>query len=550
MISIAWNPDEKTREWAFAKEKLIQDGQLLPNGTKLRRKDYPNDLNHSFMVMDGRIFAMAGKGNYLAKSRDSHAKIAEDEAGHGYVLKIITKDHGGSNSLTESIVASDLGIAGNRVRRNNKAYIVYRYLGRELLDYLRENQSLSLDKRYELAIKVSLALHDIHSGNKAKSKKSYEHNDIHWGNITIDEQNQPHFIDFGKASRHNPKYPIQSDIERMLLLFYTPPKDRDDRHEDWIFGNWIAEYVFRCTRPEYDGVSNEYFLKDQIIYLHLNPEDKNENGAFSIIHYELLDLYGVRQQGALHLSDLGIDAIKPKKLYLFHFDIEQSKQELLHAKILEIIYAKGYAITQKNRNEVLYNLLKDPVAFYRKQTIPTALDIAETLTLCRFGLESDQELLKQLSDDVRLNVINEINSAPSKAPNLNEIIKIALQKNEERLQEKAREEKALEEKRQPQENRNDSSDNRPYNGNPATHPALRATDSSTPSSMVSEDGAKKAIDSRDATSNVDNYVCFFKITIKEDPIISTVEEKKMDVRPVVPNNGSDSSNAPPSPKRS
>jgi len=102
MSGFVWgSSEEKIREWNFAKEKLTQNGNLLPDGTKLRRNDYPKDLNHSFMVMDGQIIAISGKGLYLGSGLNGSAKLAEDETGRLLALKIITNDDS-SDSARES----------------------------------------------------------------------------------------------------------------------------------------------------------------------------------------------------------------------------------------------------------------------------------------------------------------------------------------------------------------------------------------------------------------------------------------------------------------
>ena len=60
--------------------------------------------------------------------------------------------------------------------------------------------------------------------------------------------------------------------------------------------------------------------------------------------------------------------------------------------------------------EVLFDLLKDPSAFYETSEVPTALDIAETLTLCRLQLETYQNSFREQSPDLRLEVIHALNS--------------------------------------------------------------------------------------------------------------------------------------------
>jgi RIO-like serine/threonine protein kinase len=66
-------------------------------------------------------------------------------------------------------------------------------------------------------IKISLALHDMHTGEKTKSKISYVHGDIHGGNIVIDDQNEPHFIDYGKSVKWCSDDPSRKDIVKTII---------------------------------------------------------------------------------------------------------------------------------------------------------------------------------------------------------------------------------------------------------------------------------------------------------------------------------------------
>src|SRR3990167_3978291 len=421
MPGILWaSAEEREREWLLAKEKLSSDGKLLPNGTKLRRKDYPETLNHSFMVMDGRIIVLSGKGVHLGKGRDAHAKLAEDEVGNLIALKIITNDGGESNSVRESAIAYDLGIAGQRITRAStsksfptKHYIAYQYLGTRLLDFIR-SKSLSLDKCYELCIKISLALHEIHTGKKTKSKKSYQHNDIHWGNLVIDDKEEPHFIDYGRAWEAYGRN--EDDIVQMLLLFFTPIKDRNYRHDNWIFGNWMGEYEFSYDKPRFSEKLQQYVGKKNTVYLYVEPFDKIEGGIFPKVHYMVRDSENVFQNGVIDLSDLGLTQLprikedEEEDETFWHWSLSSDDLSNIEKRILEVANQNNHTINRKTRNEVLFNLLKDPTTFYRTTEVPTALDIAETLTFCRLQLEAYQDLLKVQSSDVRLESIHILNS--------------------------------------------------------------------------------------------------------------------------------------------
>lgn len=420
MPGILWSAEEKDREWAFAKEKLMPHGELLPNGSKLRRKDYPDNINHSFMVIDDRIIAFSGKGVHLGSGRDAHTKLAEDEEGNLIALKIVTRDGYDSSSLTESHIAHDLGIAGQRITRSSasqryptKHYIAYKYLGTRLLDYIN-SRSLSLDKCYELCIKVSLALHDMHTGKKTKSKKSYQHNDIHWGNLVIDDQEEPHFIDYGRAwGGDEPGVPGVADIVEMLLLFFTPKQYRNYEHKNWIFGDWLGEYDFSYNKPRFNEKRQQYMAEKHVIYIYTNPSDQKEDGSYSIVHYLVRDLAGVCQEGVVELEGLGLT----KLLYtekgengdelLCEYNLSEDDKSLIEDKVLETASSNGHIISKSTRNDVLFDLLKDPRVL---RPFPTAFDIAETLTLCRLQLEAFQGSFVTRSENARLEAVRILNS--------------------------------------------------------------------------------------------------------------------------------------------
>lgn len=123
MPGVVWSSsEEKAREWAYAKEKLTLDGKLLPDGTKLRRKDPDTDLRHSFMVMDDRIVVLSGEGVHLGTGEFGHAKLAEDLKGDLFALKVIKDDKSddvvAQLAIDEAQIANDLGIAGQCVTRS------------------------------------------------------------------------------------------------------------------------------------------------------------------------------------------------------------------------------------------------------------------------------------------------------------------------------------------------------------------------------------------------------------------------------------------------
>lgn len=227
MPEIEWSVEERAFEWDFAKKILMPEGRLLPDGNKLRRKDYPGILNHSFIIIDRQIIAISGKGIYLGAGINGHAKLAEGESGHLIALKVVTNEKEAANSAEESKVAQDLGMAGQRVTRTSRSkknpvkhYIAYQFLGIRLFEYINRHKA-SLDKRYELGIKIALALNEIHTGKKSLSKTPYIHGDIHGKNIVVNEKGTPHLIDYGRAKRYDiaDADAWRDDIVKMLHVF-------------------------------------------------------------------------------------------------------------------------------------------------------------------------------------------------------------------------------------------------------------------------------------------------------------------------------------------
>ncbi len=81
--------EQEALDWQLAKDNLIVNGELLPDGNKFSRKDNQGNL-HSFIVIDRRILAIGSSNSYLGTGKSARAKFAKDENGFVYALKIIT----------------------------------------------------------------------------------------------------------------------------------------------------------------------------------------------------------------------------------------------------------------------------------------------------------------------------------------------------------------------------------------------------------------------------------------------------------------------------
>lgn len=145
-MSIFNNEQEKSHEWAEAKRQLTgSNGQLLENGTKLRRKD--SGLNHSFMVIDNRILAFNVQGEYLGRGNSGKVKLAEDEKGRLFAVKVQSRPF----KKSETDIAYDLGVSGEKTKRGSQ----YKWYGNDL--------------KYDLALMSDLNGDE----NKAKQGKIY-----------------------------------------------------------------------------------------------------------------------------------------------------------------------------------------------------------------------------------------------------------------------------------------------------------------------------------------------------------------------------------------
>jgi len=406
IVELTWDPVHKSHEWTIAKQKLSDsNGIPLANGSKLSRKS--SGFSHSFMVIDNTILALDGQGKYLGEGVSGKVKLAEDEAGNLFALKIMK-----STSSWEADIANDLNIAGREVSRMGgkkaslkKHYIAYKYLGVTLFDYYTKfAKTLSLDARYDLCIKISLALHALHTGELSQTKTSYIHGDLHQGNIVIDKDGNPHIIDFGKTRKTNLTDVTRlanEDTQRIFAYFYTPAQHRKGEPFSGIFGNILPDYEFRFG----SGI-----LEEQQLSLDLaNPD---ENGMYTDLTYTVLDSKGSSKDRlgqstsivTIPLTQLGIKPIDPA----YSFDranYQDTEKQLMLRKdqILHIAINNGHiADIFQNRNEILFQIFNNSDA--------TALEMAEALTVCRFNLEDHLPMLMRLSSDERLECIQLLNS--------------------------------------------------------------------------------------------------------------------------------------------
>jgi serine/threonine protein kinase len=213
MSEFKWESEQsKQAEWAAAKAALAPDGVLKPDGTKLRRKDF--NLSHSFITVGGKLLAMEGQGVYLGEGAEGAVKLAEDEQGRLYALKIrvesvfYRKNASGTLIADEGNIAYDIGQALPQTSRASKGerkyYVPYLYVGTPLQTYLSDNKKLDNDQFYDLFIKIFLAFDALHTGRNSKTNTQYTQGDPHFNNIMVNEKTgDVNLIDFGLARYRN-----------------------------------------------------------------------------------------------------------------------------------------------------------------------------------------------------------------------------------------------------------------------------------------------------------------------------------------------------------
>lgn len=221
------------QEWGFAKQHLIVHGTMSPNGTKLRRKDFNGKLSHSFIVIDGKILAIqANNKSYVGMGQCGHVKLATDEEGNLYALKIIQNYSQESkivyaqneSEITKATNASSLTYA----TREDKVYIAYNFcFGKTLAQFIHEKfpniklntlGMMSKNERITLVSSILEALKTLHD-------KGYVHKDLNASNIMIDG-NTAYLIDFERSSKSETARARTNDLidlKKYVLNFLMCP---------------------------------------------------------------------------------------------------------------------------------------------------------------------------------------------------------------------------------------------------------------------------------------------------------------------------------------
>ncbi|MGJ3494675.1 protein kinase domain-containing protein [Piscirickettsia salmonis] len=213
---------QQAAEWRIAKKHLTgkpPGTQLNPKSGK-KKKAYEDPetgekvtLTHRYLVGgEGEIFVKSN-GQALGQGICGEVTFGQTEDGRMWAIKESSTKPKNSQ---EGEIAVDLGKAKNYFKYQDKHYQIYHFLGTPLDKYLREN-TLSEDKQYNLAIKITQAIYHLHKGTHSKNKIQYAHLDLKPQNICIDDLNNIHLIDYGFSE------PLQGMLEdEKGTLIYLP----------------------------------------------------------------------------------------------------------------------------------------------------------------------------------------------------------------------------------------------------------------------------------------------------------------------------------------
>ncbi|AKP73081.1 Protein kinase domain protein [Piscirickettsia salmonis] len=210
MPSVIWySKEQKAKEWSVANHLLAN----ACNGTKIKRShhklpiSYPDPaypgfrtyLSHSFIKVGDKVLVMAGERDYLGEGMSGKVKLAEDEQGYLYVLKI-NHAHTSINELEKNI-AKDMNVFHGEAQRWNswdefKQVVALSYLGKDLEGIKKLNiEKKSTDYIGFLAVYEVLKLH---KGELSVKGIKYIHVDLKLDNLSLaPDGKRVYFLDYG-----------------------------------------------------------------------------------------------------------------------------------------------------------------------------------------------------------------------------------------------------------------------------------------------------------------------------------------------------------------
>jgi serine/threonine protein kinase len=343
-------------EWAFAHQHLDNS----PNGTKLpysailsqgvlhqRKGGYFScyQTTHSFIKINGKIYALAqgkSKEAIAGKGEFGVVKFMMDETNTSHVVKI--QNFFDDN---ETYILESLGYSAGTNKRGDKAkyYTHMANMGESLADHIPLLKTE--DERFKIAIDICLKLDRLHQGHDDKNHCSYAHLDIKPQNITIDEQGDCHYVDFGLSEKdaQGVYFPFTGTFQFMPAGCHTDNKNH--------------------TRQQYDmlALKRTLFMPTRICCNHpaANPYyQQSQRSCLSVLSHQMLLDYQLdsyidtsdentyfREDDRMNSSTLA--ALLINAHLNLHFENKDLINQPLKALAISTLYAKGF----KSASELL-----------------------------------------------------------------------------------------------------------------------------------------------------------------------------------------------------
>ncbi|MCF6776900.1 hypothetical protein L3V83_10005 [Thiotrichales bacterium 19X7-9] len=225
--------EQRDAEWRIAKHHLGKKPpgtQLNPrhgqHKVTLRDPQTGDDvtLTHRYLKgADDNIFVKSN-GKILGRGSFGKVTLGQTEDGRMWAIKeTLQPDH-----FNETAISFDLGVAAKPFKDKSKYYQVYKFLGTSLDKYLEQN-SLSVDQQYDLAIKIAKTVHHLHAGTYSTSKTKYAHLDIKPENFCIDDEGNIHLIDYGFTQKlHTRLHKIPGTRAYISSDYFRSTKEQKD----------------------------------------------------------------------------------------------------------------------------------------------------------------------------------------------------------------------------------------------------------------------------------------------------------------------------------
>jgi serine/threonine protein kinase len=200
-----------SNEWKIAHQYLddAPEGTKLPfsiepnykSRVRFEKNHKPYQTFHSFIKKESKILAL--QRGHLDEGTTNKAKYATDEKGEVYIVKIGDDLHKLADS--EIAILSDLCLSKGGLKRldKNKQYMFIQPLGVSLYHlFAIKAQPKNLEDRLDMAIQLSWKLYRLHEGLDSLTRTPYAHLDIKPDNVTMTNDGQLHFIDFGLTEKY------------------------------------------------------------------------------------------------------------------------------------------------------------------------------------------------------------------------------------------------------------------------------------------------------------------------------------------------------------